>query len=109
MIGAADNEDNGARSTPERDIEMQAAVTPDQSNLTSSSVYRGLFDRFWDDVAPFNNFSPEAARALLSRETPVHQQFIAYDSGADAISDPWIAVRAALSERAAVRKITRGA
>jgi hypothetical protein len=109
MIGDRDNENNGAPSTPERDIEMQAAVTPDQSNLTSSSVYRVLFDRFWDEVAPFNNFSPEAARALLSRETPVHQQFVAYGSGAEAVSDPWTAVRAALTERAAGRKITRSA
>ena len=86
---------------------MQAAVTTDQRNLNSSPVYRVLFDRFWDEVSPLNNFSPEAARALLSREAPVHQQVIAYGSGADAMVDPWTAVRAALTERAAGRKISR--
>jgi len=66
-----------------------------------------LFDRFWDEVAPLNNFSPEAARALLSREAPVHQQVLAYGSPNDAMSDPWTAVRAALTERAAGRRIAR--
>lgn len=83
---------------------MQAAVTSNPVNLMSSSVYRVLFDRFWDEVAPLNNFSPEAARALLGREASVQQQVVAFGSATD---DPWVAVRAALTERAAGRKITR--
>ena len=105
MIGTG-KRDNGVPSEPRRDVEMQAAVTTDQSALNSSPVYRVLFNRFWDEVAPLNNFSPEAARALLSREAPVQQQVAAFGS---TIDDPWVAVRAALTERAAGRKITRGA
>jgi hypothetical protein len=105
MLGT-DKRDSGAPSEPGRDVEMQAAATAHQSTFNSSPVYRVLFDRFWDEVAPLNNFSPEAARALLSREAPVQQQVAAFGSTAD---DPWVAVRAALTERAAGRKITRGA
>jgi hypothetical protein len=108
MIGTG-NDDSGTPSKPGRESEMQAAVTSDHGSLNSSPVYRVLFDRFWDEVAPLNNFSPEAARALLSREAPVHQQVIAFGSDADAIVDPWTAVRAALTERAAGRRISRSA
>ena len=105
MIGT-DTRDSGVPSEPRRDVEMQAAATTDQSTFNMSPVYRVLFNRFWDEVAPLNNFSPDAARALLSREAPVQQQVVAFGS---AVDDPWVAVRAALTERAAGRTITRGA
>lgn len=82
---------------------MQAAVSTEHGNLHSPTNHRLLIDRFWDDVAPFNNYSPEAARALLSREAQIPA------SMSDALADPFLAVRAALTERAAGRKITRGA
>lgn len=80
---------------------MQALVSSEQSNFLSSAARRTLFDRFWDDIAPFNNYSPEAARALLSREVHIPAAAI------DALTDPFLAVRAALAERAAGRTITR--
>jgi hypothetical protein len=80
---------------------MQALISSEQSNFQSSPAYSLLFDRFWDEVAPFNNYSPEAARALLSREAHIPAAI------ADALTDPFLAVRAALTERAAGRKITR--
>lgn len=82
---------------------MQAAVTRDRDTAETPAVYRVLFDRFWEDVAPFNNYSPEAAQALLAREAIAHEQ-VTSDGYA---SDPWVAVRAALRERAAGRRITR--
>jgi len=94
---------SGTPNRPGRDSEMQAAAITEHGNHISSPVYRVLFDRFWDEVAPLNNFSPEAARALLSRETRIQV------SPLDALNDPMIAVQAALSERAAGRLITRSA
>jgi hypothetical protein len=82
---------------------MQAAVTQDQRIPQTPAVYRMLFNRFWEDVAPLNNYSPEAARALLDREMAAHQQ----SSHDEFPSDPWVAVRAALRERAAGRRISR--
>jgi hypothetical protein len=78
-------------------------ISAEQSNFQPSPVHRLLIDRYWDDIAPFNNYSPEAARALLSREAHIPA------SMADVLSDPFLAVRAALTERAAGRKITRSA
>ncbi|HEX7102479.1 MAG TPA: hypothetical protein VF201_07535 [Nitrolancea sp.] len=80
---------------------MQALISSEQSNFQPSPAHRLLIDRFWDDVAPFNNYSPEAARALLGREAHVPASID------DALNDPFLAVRAALAERAAGRTITR--
>lgn len=100
----AGNDDRGDKPDElRRESTMQAAVTRDHSTAETPTMYRALFDRFWEDVAPLNNYSPEAARALLARESSVHEQMP--DNGFD--SDPWTAVRAALQERAAGRPITR--
>lgn len=80
---------------------MQATVAHDRFGFETPPQHRVLFDRFWDDVAPFNNYSPEAARALLERQSHLAGQPLA--------SDPWAAVQAALAERAAGRKILRTA
>jgi hypothetical protein len=80
---------------------MQALIAYEQGNVQLTSTNRLLIDRFWDDVAPFNNYSPEAARALLSREAHIPAAM------PDALADPFLAVRAALIERAAGRTITR--
>ncbi len=80
---------------------MQATVTRDRLGIETPAQHRALFDRFWEDVAPFNNYSPEAARALLERQ--------AHLAGQPLASDPWAAVQAALNERAAGRKIIRTA
>jgi hypothetical protein len=81
---------------------MQAVISS-ESSFQPSPARRVHFDRFWEDVAPFNNYSPEAARALLSREAHIPAAL------SDALADPFLAVRAALAERAAGRKITRSA
>ncbi len=100
MIGAG-NEFGGRPKGPRREPDMQATVTHSRIGFETPDQHRSLIDRFWDDVAPFNNYSPEAARALLERQ--------AHLSGEPLASDPWAAVQAALTERAAGRKIIRTA
>ncbi len=90
---------------PRRDSSMQAAVAHNQGTSELPSINQVLFDRFWEDVAPLNNFSPEAARALLARESSLPDA-LPRDRFA---FDPWSAVRAALRERANGRRITRTA
>jgi hypothetical protein len=102
MIGA----NSGHHSKPDqfrREPEMQAAVEREHFGAETPARHRALFERFWEDVAPFNNYSPEAARALLAAEIQT-QGHVQHDVLA---SDPWAAVRAALAERAAGRKIIR--
>jgi hypothetical protein len=79
--------------------------------LGSRDTVIRLFDRFWDDVAPFNNFSPAAARALLAHEAAgaAPQALNGAIELNDLFADPWFAVRAALRERAAGRPILRSA
>lgn len=84
---------------------MQAAVAHNQGTAELPMINQVLFDRFWEDVAPLNNFSPEAAQALLARESSLPDAFPRDRS----TSDPWTAVRAALRERAAGRRISRTA
>lgn len=84
---------------------MQAIVTQDHGTAEHSDTKLRLFDLFWDDVAPLNNYSPEAAQALLAREAALVQN-VTPDHFA---SDPWFAVHAALRERAAGRRIARSA
>ncbi len=95
----------GKPNEPRRDSTMQAAVARDQGTAELPSIDQVLFDRFWEDVAPLNNYSPETAQALLARESPLPDMF-PRDRFA---SDPWTAVRAALRERAAGHRISRTA
>ncbi len=81
---------------------MQAAVTHDYGTAELPAMYRMLFDRFWEDVAPLNNFSPEAAQAILKLEAPMYEQTM-HD---EFVTDPVAAIHAALRERAAGRQIT---
>ncbi len=106
MIGR--NGHGGDKSNePRRESDMQAAVTRELSTADTSAQNRSLFARFWEDVAPFNNFSPEAARALLARETATDERMLSGPLHDGFTSDPWAAVRAALKERAAGRIIAR--
>lgn len=102
MIVTSDN-DGGKPDQRRRESEMQAMVTRDYGAAEHSDTKLTLFDLFWEDVSPLNNYSPEAAQALLARETALSQN-ISPDHFA---SDPWFAVHAALRERAAGRRIAR--
>jgi len=101
MIGS-DNETGGKPLEPRRERNMQAAVAREQKSLETPAKRRMLFERFWEDVAPLNNFSPEAARALLAREN----ETLGSAPSDGFATDPRSAVQAALSERAAGRKIS---
>ncbi len=104
MIG--DNNSGGGKPIePRRDSSMQAAVAHNQGTAELPQINQILFDRFWEDVAPLNNFSPEAAQTLLARESSLPDSFPRDRFAAD----PWTAVRAALRERAAGRRIYRSA
>ncbi|HEU5424346.1 MAG TPA: hypothetical protein VFU72_12445 [Nitrolancea sp.] len=68
-------------------------------------LLRQVFDRYWDDVAPLNNYTPETARLLLVREGGRDDRLV--ELGSD-VNDPWLAVRLGLRERAAGRVLSRG-
>lgn len=74
-------------------------------------LMRQVFERYWDDVAPLNHYTPETARMLLAREEArAGDVRVAVDGLvdlSDAFNDPWIAVKLGLRERAAGRLLTR--
>jgi hypothetical protein len=82
---------------------MQALVQnneTDRPGIEAQQRFARLFDRFWDDVQHLNNYSPEAARALLRLEGDT-ERGETLDLDGPAFDDPWTAVRVGLRERAA--------
>ncbi|HET7034376.1 MAG TPA: hypothetical protein VFI42_01730 [Thermomicrobiaceae bacterium] len=67
-------------------------------------LLRQVFDRYWDDVAPLNNYTPETARLLLVRESARDDRLLELEND---FNDPWVAVRLGLRERAAGRVLSR--
>jgi hypothetical protein len=100
-----DGKNGSDQRTPREEPEVQPALAREAYRAGDSGGQQTLFSRFWEEVAPFNNYSPEAARALLARES----RAIRHAPQDETASDPLAAVHAALSERAAGRKITRNA
>lgn len=102
MMGI-DSENGNDPRTPRRELDVQPTLARESSKLETPGRFQALFERFWEDVAPLNSYSPETARALLALESRALQH-APHDGFA---SDPRSAVHAALSERAAGRAITR--